>query len=295
MSITNAPPRLIWHAQDFIASQVLTKIGPLQSLYGKYQIGELYKFAKKVSNRSNSVRVLDSGWATQDCLNDKNFQILTAELVEISKTFGSFMFDLALPLHWSRRYEYPYAIINSMLPEHPSRDFKILDCGASICPLQYYFATKGFEVYSLDLDLRRLEQVARFKSEKGLKSIHPVFGNILSLPFPDSYFDRVINISVLEHIVYRVKQDTNVILRGFVSELLRVLKPEGIIVLTFDVNMNPKKSDYRLYFHEYESLCRILGILPEPPPPNRLFSSDTKEGLKMAEDLCTYCAILGQD
>lgn len=129
MSITNAPPRLIWHAQDFIASQVLTKIGPLQSLYGKYQIGELYKFAKKVSNRSNSVRVLDSGWATQDCLNDKNFQILTAELVEISKTFGSFMFDLALPLHWSRRYEYPYAIINSMLPEHPSRDFKILDCG----------------------------------------------------------------------------------------------------------------------------------------------------------------------
>jgi ubiquinone/menaquinone biosynthesis C-methylase UbiE len=118
---------------------------------------------------------------------------------------------------------------------------------------------------------------------------------VLKLPFPDSYFDRVTNISVLEHVIYLVKQDTNVILKGFVNEMLRVLKPKGLVVLTFDVNMDPKKSDLRLYFHEYESLCKTLGTLPTSPPASKLSSSDTKEGRMMGEDLCTYYAILTHD
>lgn len=154
---------------------------------------------------------------------------------------------------------------------------------------------KGYEVYSLDLDLWALKRVAKTKSERGLKSLHIAYGNILSLPFPDNYFDRVVNISVLEHIVYRIKQDTDIILRAFVNELLRVLKPNGLIVLTFDVNMSQTKSDLRLFFEEYESLCKIMGIMPTHPPPSRISSSDTKEGLMMGKDLCTYCVTLTHD
>jgi len=202
---------------------------------------------------------------------------------------------IPVALHWSRQYEYPYAIMNSMPSEHPPKDFKILDCGASRGPLQFYLAMKGFEVHTLDLDLGALERVARFKLKKGLTTLYPNYGNIFSLPFPDNHFDRVLNISVLEHAVYHIERDIDVILKGFLNELLRVLKPNGLVVLTFDVNMNPKKSDRRLYFHEYESLCGILGILPTPPPPNRLSSSDTREGRTMGEDLYTYCAVLTHD
>jgi len=216
-------------------------------------------------------------------------------LVEASKMFGSFVHGIPQALHWSRRYEYPYAIMNCMSSKHPPKEFKILDCGAGISPVQFYLAMKEYEVYSLDLNLRVLERVARFKSKKRLKLLHPTYGNVLNLPFPNDYFDRVLCVSILEHIVYHLGQDTHVIFRGFVNELLRVLKPNGLVVLSFDVNMNPKKSDFRLYFHEYESLCAILGILPTSPPQNRLFSSDTEEGRKMGEDLCTFLTTFTYD
>jgi len=87
----------------------------------------------------------------------------------------------------------------------------------------------------------------------------------------------------------------DIVLKGFVNEMLRALKPEGLFVLTFDVNMNPHRSVHRLYYNEYESLCEILGIKMEPPPQNRLCSSDTEEGRMMEEDLCVYCATITYD
>jgi ubiquinone/menaquinone biosynthesis C-methylase UbiE len=295
MSITNAPFKLAWRTQEFLYYQIVYKIPFLRARYEQKQVDEIFELARIAVDRSFPVKVLDSGWANQGCLTNKGYGVLTGELVEICRVVGAFVQGIPMALHWSRQYEYPYAIMNSLPPEHPSGNFRILDCGAGIGPLQFYFAMKGYNTYTLDLDLPALERVARFKSEKKLESLHPTFGNVLKLPFPDSYFDRVTNISVLEHVIYLVKQDTNVILKGFVNEMLRVLKPKGLVVLTFDVNMDPKKSDLRLYFHEYESLCKTLGTLPTSPPASNLFSSDTKEGRMMGEDLCTYCAILTHD
>lgn len=268
MSIANAPS-LARRAQEFARNQVACKIPSLRASYENKRVYEVYRLARIASNRDFPAKALDSGWANHDDVIQNSYKKLTNELVEISKAVGSFVSNIPQPLHWSRLYEYPYAIINSSLPEHPSREFRIFDPGASNCPLQFYFAMKGYEVYSLDLDLWALKRVAKTKSERGLKSLHIAYGNILSLPFPDNYFDRVVNISVLEHIVYRIKQDTDIILRAFVNELLRVLKPNGLIVLTFDVNMSQTKSDLRLFFEEYESLCKIMGILPTRPSPKQ--------------------------
>jgi SAM-dependent methyltransferase len=287
MSIANAPPKPFW-----FAAKAIKRIPLIGKYYNREQIKRVYKLAEKTAKHNFPFKVLTSGWATQDRLNDESYKFLTSELVKIDKMVGSQRVGSTVQaLHWSRIYEYPYAIINIRTPE-PSKRLNILDCGSGTGPLQFYLAINGYKVYSLDLDLSALEKVAQFKLANKLETLYPTYGNILDLPFPNDYFDRVFSISVLEHIVYRLKEDTNVILKGFVNELLRVLKPGGLIVLTFDVNMNQQKSDHRLYYNEYESLCGILEIPPEPPPQNRLYSSDTEEGRMMGEDLCVYCAIL---
>jgi SAM-dependent methyltransferase len=288
MHIAYAPSRLHW----FI-TRAIEKIPPIDRYYKRKQTEKICELAERAANRNFSVRVLDSGWATQSRLTVEHYKILTRELVKIDKMTGAvFMGCIPPALLWSRRYEYPYAIINGIPSGYPSKDFKILDCGSGAGPCQFYLAMKGYKVFSVDLDLSALELVARFKSKNRVKTLYPTYGNILDLPFPSNYFDRVLCISVLEHIIYHLKQDTDVILRGFVNELLRILKPKGLVVLTFDVNMNPQKSDHRLYYHEYESLCEILGISSTRAPKDRLCSSDSEEGRMMGEDLCVYCATL---
>ncbi len=266
-------------------------------MLGRYwkmkQAEKNYELATRAANRDFCFRVVDACWATIDCLADESYKTLTMELLEIDKLSSALYGDVPPCLHWSRRYEYPYAILNSVLPEHPSKDFKILNCGPGISPLQFYLAIQEYIVYSLDVNLITLERVARFKLEEKLKTLYPVYGNLLDLPFPDDYFDRVLSISVLEHIIEAglLKQNTNVILKGFVNELLRVLKPEGLVVFTFDVNMKAE-TPFRLRYDEYESLCEILGIRAKPPPHDRLYSSDTGRGRMMGENLCVYCVTL---
>jgi len=286
MGIANAPPKLFW-----IATKAVRRIPLVGKYYGRRQIERIYELAEKAAKHDFPFKALASGWATQDCLSDESYKSISSELVKIDRMVGSTITGSTQALHWSRRYEYPYAVMN-MQASKSSKRLKMLDCGSGAGPLQFYLAMNGYDVYSLDLDFRALEKVAEFKSANKLETLYPTYGDILDLPFPDGYFDRVFSISVLEHVVYPLKGDTSVILKGFVNELLRVLKLGGLVVLTFDVNMSPQKSAHRLYYSEYESLCGILGISPEPLPQNRLYSSDTEEGQVMGEDLCVYCAVL---
>jgi len=236
MSIAYAPSKLT----RFIV-KAIRKIPLIGRCYKRKQTEAIYRRARRAANRSFAARVLDSCWATQGCLVDESYRNLTSELVEIDRMTGARVLGILPALCWSRRFEYPYAIINSIPPEHTSRNYRILDCGAGLDSLQFYLAIKGYDVYSLDLDLDVLEQVARFKSNKKLKTLYPTYGNILDLPFPNEYFDRIINISVLEHVVYHLERDTDVILKGFVNEMLRVLKPGGVGRTNFRRKYEPKK------------------------------------------------------
>lgn len=294
MSTLYGPSKIAWQAH-WLITEIMNRIPYLRIHYQRMLSEELYKLAEIAANRNFSVRVLDSGWATQRCFTDKYYRTVTGELVEICEKVGAYLGDIPMALHWSRRYEYPYVIMNCMSSIHPSKKFKILDCGCGISPIQFYLAMKQHEIYSLDLNQYALGRVTRFKSKWRLKLLHPTYGNALNLPFPNAFFDRVLCVSVLEHTVRHLRQATRIIFKGVVSELLRVLKPDGLVVISFDVNMNPQKSDHRLYFHEYESLCAMLGILPTSPPQKRLRSSDTEEGRRMGEDLCTFCATFTSD
>lgn len=166
-----------------------------------------------------------------------------------------------------------------------------MDCGCGFSSFQFYLAEQGFEVHAVDCDLPTLERVAALKKRSGLTNLKPTFGSALKLPFACGYFDGALCISVLEHMVVS-PENSSLIFEGSINEMLRVLKKGGLLVLTFDVYFGKEK--HNLTPNEYAELCNALGIETEPFPKDRLYSSDTKDGSLMGEDLAVYSITLAR-
>jgi SAM-dependent methyltransferase len=120
-------------------------------------------------------------------------------------------------LHPSKRWEYPWALERARLQPRS----RVLDagCGASIFPV--YLAKQGHRVTGVDLEV-----------PEGLDRMHDVHvdyvrAGITELPFPDCSFDAVFCISVIEHLGHHG-------VRGALSELRRVLRPGGRLLVTTD-------------------------------------------------------------
>lgn len=256
----------------------------------------LLNLAKKSIKLGFNFHTLKEGWATQDCLTEINYAKITIDLFRIDDLTGNRIngnCNIPLSLHWSRRFEYPWAILNAKFPVNPESTLKILDCGAGLSPLQFYLARKGYSVYTIDLDSSSLRKVEKIKSKMSLSTLHPYYGNILDMPFPHGVFHRILCISVLEHVVHQMNYaDAAVVLKSCINEMLRVLKPEGLLLLTFDVNLDPKKSNHRLYYKDLENLCQIVAATIPKQPKNLLFSSDTAEGRFTGIDLAIFYLIL---
>jgi len=148
-----------------------------------------------------------------------------------------------------RRVEYPWAILNSKM----EKPMKILDVGSGLTLLPIYLASKGHQVTSIDTDKIVMERVTPQISEYAGNMVSYRTGDVTHLDFKDNSFDRVFCISVLEHleeesvngkIVNYRKKNFDV---KAIGEMLRVLKPGGFLVLTFDWDENPENNrTYRL-------------------------------------------------
>lgn len=98
---------------------------------------------------------------------------------------------------------------------------KILDLGCGNGRLAELFKEKNIEYFGVD-NSERLIEIAKKKYPRGKFQVAEAF----NLPFPDNFFDKVFSLAVLHHIPsyeYRAK---------FLEEVKRVLKPEGILILT---------------------------------------------------------------
>lgn len=99
---------------------------------------------------------------------------------------------------------------------------KVLDAG---CGEGFYVMLLdelfGCQVVGLDNDPQILEQARKWVGEK--PNIKLLVGDVTDLPFEDGSFDRVILSEVLEH----VPDDKKAL-----SEVYRVLRPGGILVIT---------------------------------------------------------------
>lgn len=104
-----------------------------------------------------------------------------------------------------------YPKVLSLLPPAPAR---VLDVGAGQGFFCKQLRERGYQVEACDFlqDNFKLKDVPFHKAD--LNS---------AVPLPDNQFDVIVSIEVLEHIENHVR---------FISELMRVLKPGGTIILT---------------------------------------------------------------
>ncbi|HWS34176.1 MAG TPA: class I SAM-dependent methyltransferase [Actinoplanes sp.] len=107
---------------------------------------------------------------------------------------------------------------------------RVLDLGCGEGRHTFEAYRRGADVVALDLSVTDLGTTRKWCAAMDLEGEAPstasatvVQGNLLSLPFPDASFDRVIASEVLEHIPDDVTA---------IRELTRVLRPGGLAAVT---------------------------------------------------------------
>lgn len=130
-------------------------------------------------------------------------------------------------LHWSRVFEYPWAVLNGELK---SNDI-VLDAAGGKGILQFYLSSNCKQVVNADLDINGISKALQETFlGRPLSYYFPNIkieqNDIAKLNYADSYFDKAFCISALEH-----TQDVE----GCITELMRVVKPGGFVIGTVDV------------------------------------------------------------
>ena len=144
---------------------------------------------------------------------------VTADLPEIA--------DYLQVCRWPfRRLEYSLAL--QVLLDHLKPDDSYLDAGCGVTPLAHALAGRGVRSYGCDYSDRVIQGLRRLDmaSVYGTPVVHSC-EDLTALSYPSDYFDAISCISVLEHIPAPHDQTA-------VKELLRVLKPGGVLVVTVD-------------------------------------------------------------
>jgi SAM-dependent methyltransferase len=108
---------------------------------------------------------------------------------------------------------------------------RILDAGCGTGAAAENFEKDGFEAYGIDLP-----KASRFWKEAGRSPDRYVVGDVERLPFADSAFDVVTSIGVIEHVGTvtghcTLAPDFRERRRGYASELVRVTRPGGRILI----------------------------------------------------------------
>jgi len=175
------------------------------------------------------------------------------------------------PLHtWSRLWEYPYVYhhLKNIRAGLPVAAPRILDCGSGVTFFPFSAARLGFHVTCADVDPiceRDLARAARvIPHNQGMVDFSLITGN--SLPFGNREIDVVVCISVLEHIPnFEVT----------ISEMARVLKPGGALILTIDLDL---RGDAEIGAEKYNFLVSEL---------KRYFDFSQSENVTHPADLLT--------
>ncbi len=157
--------------------------------------------------------------------------------------------------HWSRVFEYPWALAQGRF----SPKQWVLDAAGGDGAFQHAVAGLGCQVVNVDLDVP-----AQPRSAAGILSACGDLTNLIQ--FQDGVFDRVACLSVLEHGPQPEK---------ILAELWRVLKPGGRLVLTFDV-AHYARHNHTIDIEKATELFSLFKIL-RPTMPSNVLTMDFPE------------------
>lgn len=107
-----------------------------------------------------------------------------------------------------------------------SKGQRILDIGGASSLFSCYLASLGFEVHSIDVDERLVDNAKKIARVMDW-DMHSYTMNAKQLDFNDRFFDHAYSICLFEHLNYDAKQQA-------LAEICRCLKPRGILSVTFD-------------------------------------------------------------
>jgi len=168
------------------------------------------------------------------------------------------------PFHqWSRRWEYPF--VYNALAKHMQEAGRgprvLLDAGSGITFFPYFLVQrwKECEVLCCDADstLADLYQTTSMKEGIG-ERVRFRQADLRQLPYGDVSVDMAYSVSVLEH-----TDDYGEI----VSQLARVVRPGGLLVLSFDIGLDGVS---RMSLSAADALMNVL---------DRYFETNTKSVL----------------
>jgi len=137
------------------------------------------------------------------------------------------------PFHnWSRQWEYPFVYfqIKSFLKR--KSNISILDAGSGITFFPYFLLNTfpSIDINCCDIDTDLGLAFSKINGNLG-KKVHFKLTNLENNNFKDNQFDVIYCISVLEH------TDN---FPEVVTGLYRILKPEGRLIVTFDISLDNK-------------------------------------------------------
>lgn len=167
-------------------------------------------------------------------------------------------------IHASKQWEYPFVLRQIAALEQRHGKLAIADVGGGRGALAAYLATRGHRVevfdrnylwdHGGDTDIER--RYMRWAAGQGYTAR---FGSLYNLPAEDAAYDVVVSVSVVEHV--HAKQLA-------IRELLRLVKPDGLLILTFDFAQDPARfqDELRLEVFGPELLAATLGGLGVAAP-----------------------------
>lgn len=190
---------------------------------------------------------LSCGFVQKASLSSSEFDQLVQKLQAID--LGDLHSLKGWLTHWSRRWEFPWCFnaINSLLEAHSDSAY-ILESGCGLTPLPFWLASQNHHVVGIDLDQGYLDKWQRSYVPCCTNSGSATFkvADMQNLPFEDQAFDLAYSVSALEHVTKPSLA---------VSEICRVVKSGGGIVLTFDVDIS---NSHAIQTEEFIKIQKIL-------------------------------------
>ena len=170
-------------------------------------------------------------------LSEKNSWRFTKIMQRLERYIGTG------PIGPNKYWEYPWVLANLRL----KKGMSVLDAGCGKSPLQFLLSDVSCRVVGIDpFENVEWHGINRRLAKRFGCSIEYRRESIESTSYADNTFDRVCCVSVIEHC--RVEEDRNEkmipqteedrnLQRRMMNEMIRVLKPGGLLAITVDFNI----------------------------------------------------------